>query len=454
MSNYCFMFNPKNKERIQIRIRNIGSHGEGVGDYQGYTVFVEDALPGETVEVELFECKKRYGKGRLVKILQSSSHRVKPVCPLFGSCGGCQLMHLSYSQQLEVKRQRVVDTLQRLGKITDVEVFPCIPSPLSLSYRNKIQCPVRKGPEGFSIGLYARSSHDLVEVEACDIHCPIGEEVYRDTRKIIKLSGIEAYEPSTDTGELRHLLIKSAVNTQEVLVVLVTNQRPSVVLKKIAKKIKEESPRVKGVVHNLNTEKNNVILGRCYSLLEGAAYIQERISDLSFKVSPASFFQVNPAQAESLYLKALELAELKGDEVVLDAYCGVGTFSLHFARYAKKIIGIECVPEAIEDAKENAKLNQFSNVSFICAAAEEAINKLSAVDVVLLNPPRKGCELAVLQGLIRLKPKTLIYVSCDPATLARDLSFLCASGYRIDIVQPFDMFPQTIHVESLVKLSH
>jgi 23S rRNA (uracil1939-C5)-methyltransferase len=360
---------------------------------------------------------------------------------------------LSYSQQLEVKRQRVLDTLQRLGKMTNIEVAPCIPSPLPLSYRNKIQCPVRNSPEGISIGLYARSSHDLVEVEKCYIHCPIGEEVYSQTRKIIKGSGIKAYEPSSGTGELRHLLIKSAINMEEVMVILVTNQPPSTLLKRIAKKIKESCPLVQGVIHNLNTDNNNVILGRMYSTLEGASYIQERLGHFSFKVSPASFFQVNTAQAESLYLKALELADLKGDETVLDAYCGVGTLSLLFARHVKKVMGIECVPEAIVNAKENAELNQIGNTFFICAAAEDTIHTLSGIDLALLNPPRKGCELSVLSGLGRLKPQTLIYVSCDPATLARDLSILCSSGYRMDIVQPFDMFPQTIHVETLVKLT-
>ena len=447
------MFKPKNKNRLTIKIRNMGAHGEGIGDYEGYTIFVEDALPGETVEVELYECKKRYARAHLINILEPSEHRVQPICPLFGRCGGCQIMHLTYNKQLEVKRQRVLDALQRLGKITDVCVEPCMPSPSSLHYRNKIQCPVRNSPQGISIGLYARSSHDLVDVDKCYIHCSLGEDIYEKVREIIKQSGIQAYDPTSGTGELRHVLIKSAVKAQEVLVLLVIHQGPSTTLKDIAKKIMDVSPQVKGVVYNLNKKLDNVILGTEYGTLEGADFIMEKLCGLQFKVSPASFFQVNPAQAESLYLKALEMAQIAGHERVLDAYCGVGTLSLIFARHAKSVIGIECVHEAIEDAKTNAALNQIENVQFICAPAEVAVEKLSDVDMVLLNPPRKGCDEVVLNSVIRLKPKTVLYISCDPATLARDLSYLRSSGYHIDHVQPFDMFPQTAHVETLVKLS-
>ncbi len=446
------MFKQKNKSRLTIKIRNVGSQGEGIGDYEGYTIFVEDALPGETVEVELFECKKRYARARLIQILEASPHRVKPLCPLFGKCGGCQFMHLTYEKQLEAKRQRVEDALHRLGKISDVSVEPCCPSPSSLQYRNKIQCPVRNTPQGLSIGLYARSSHDLVDVEKCYIHCAIGEQVYEKVRHILKTSNIQAYDPIAGTGELRHILIKSAVHAHEVLVVFVVCKAPSKELQAIARKVMQACPEVKGIAYNLNTEISNVILGREYGILEGAGFVQEQLCGLQFKVSPASFFQVNPAQAEALYMTALEWAGLSGQEKVLDAYCGVGTLSLIFARHAQTVIGIECIAEAVEDAKINAALNQIQNAQFICAPAEVAVAKLSDIDVALLNPPRKGCDEAVLNSIIRIKPKTVLYISCDPATLSRDLSLLQASGYHIDKVQPFDMFPQTMHVETLVRL--
>ncbi len=447
------MTNPKIGNKIQTIIRSVGSHGEGVGDCQGYTVFVEDALPGEVVEAVIFESKKRYARALLNRLLQPSPHRVQPICPLSGTCGGCQLMHLSYDQQLEVKRQRVLDSLQRIGKLSSVEVAPCLPSPSPLYYRNKIQCPIRNTQEGISIGLYARSSHDLIEVERCFIHCSLGEEVYEKARALIKQSGIKAYDPATGTGELRHILVRSAIHAKEVLVLLVTHRKISKSLLKLAHEIMDACPYVKGVVHNLNTAQTNVILGAEYETLVGCGHIHETLCGLTFKVSPASFFQVNTLQAEKLYLKALEWAGLAGNEVVLDAFCGVGTLTLLFAKRAAKVIGIECVPEAIQDAKYNAELNQVNNASFICGKVEEAIHKLPDIDIILLNPPRKGCEPEALQGIIQIKPRTVLYISCDPATLARDLAILCSSGYAVDRVQPFDMFPQTVHVETLVKLS-
>lgn len=437
---------------ISLKIHGIGSGGEGVGYFNGYTVFVDGALPGETVEVKLTLCQKRHGWGDLLSIATSASNRMKPVCPLFGRCGGCQLMHLAYESQLDVKRQRVVDAMVRIGKIEDCNVAECIASPSSLSYRNKIQLPVQNGANGLKIGLYARGSHDLVEVEKCYIHGELGEEVYRSAREILMQSGIEAYDPITGKGELRHLIIKSAVHTGESLVIFVTNQEPTPLLKRLAKEITKKSPAIRGVVHNRHAGKENVILGRKFTVLEGNGYICEKLCELTFKISPASFFQINPKQAEQLYTKALEFAELSDEDVVLDAYCGVGTLSLVFAKHAKKVIGVECVPDAIEDAKENAKLNGIENVQFVCAASEDWIGSMASADVVLLNPPRKGCELSFLEGLNRLRPKKIVYVSCDPATLARDLKHLQDFGYRIDAIQPFDMFPQTAHVECVAKL--
>lgn len=444
---------PQVNEVISLSIDNLGSSGEGIGHYHGYTIFVEGALPGELVEVRLSDCQKRYGRAVLLSITKPSPDRVPPACPLFGRCGGCQLMHLAYDKQLTVKQQRVVDALQRIGKINDVQVQPCLPSPASLGYRNKIQLPVRQSEEGLVLGLYARGSHDLVELDHCLIHCELGEEVYRQVSSILKGSGIEAYQPSTYTGELRHVIIKSASHTGEALLVLVTNRLPSTLLKRIAEQVKERCPAIKGVVHNLNTERDNVILGKKFEVLAGVGSIQDVLCGLTFKVSPASFFQVNPRQAECLYAKAVEFADLQGNETVLDAYCGVGTLSLIFARKAKKVIGVECVSEAITDAKENAKLNQIGNTSFVCANAEEYIRTLSHIDVVILNPPRKGCDPAFLEGIKRLRPKKVVYISCDPATLARDLGVLRSGGFQIKGIQPYDMFPQTAHVECVVSLA-
>jgi len=432
---------PKKDQIISLEIHGMGSGGEGVGSQDGYVVFVDGALPGELVEARMVESRKRHGFAELHSITRSSPDRMKPPCPLFGRCGGCQVMHLAYPNQLEMKRQRVVDALQRIGKI-DSFVAPCLPSPSPLAYRNKIQLPVKSSGKEIAFGLYARSSHDLVEVDACPIHCSLGDAVYQTVRKILKRCD----------QELRHLLIKSAVRTQETLVIVVANRPPSPLLSELAQEILAAHPSIQGVVHNQHAGRDNVILGRIYQTLAGSNTIQERLGDLTFKISAASFFQVNPAQAERLYEKAVEFADLTGKESVLDAYCGVGTLSLYFAKRAKKVLGVECVAQAIENARENAKLNGIRNVSFSVAAAEDVIGKLSQIDVALLNPPRKGCEPSFLDGLGRLSPKKIIYISCDPATLARDLARLLKFGYEVDAVQPFDMFPQTTHVETVVRL--
>jgi 23S rRNA (uracil1939-C5)-methyltransferase len=424
-----------------------------VGRLGGYTLFVDGALPGERVHVRCIEAQKNYGRAQLLSILEASPDRVKPPCPLFGTCGGCQLMHLSYPKQLEIKRQRVIDALQRIGKIKDVEVPLCLPSPSPLSYRNKIQLPVKSAPEGVAFGLYVQGSHQLVEVPSCLIHCAMGDEIYREVSALVKKGGVTAYCPETGEGELRHLLIKSAIHTGEALVIFVTASGNKEKWVPLAKQILERSSQVKGVVQAINKQKGNRILGQSFEVLAGAGYIHETLGELIFKVSPASFFQVNSEQAMFLYAQALKFADLEETETVLDAYCGVGTLSLFFAKQAKRVIGVESVPEAIQDAKENAVMNKISNVSFVCANAETYCGTLKAIDVAVLNPPRKGCDLLLLKELKRLHPKTVVYISCNPSTLARDLAYLRDFGYKVEAIQPFDMFPQTAHVECVVKLN-
>lgn len=433
---------PQLHQKITLSIKRLGIHGEGIGDYEGFTVFVDGALPGEIVTAEITEVRKNFARATVISTEKTSPHRVTPPCPVFGRCGGCRLMHLDYSQQLETKRQRVVDALERIGKIFNVPVPACIPSPNPLSYRNKIQLPVVMDPE-LRMGLYAFNSHDVVEIEKCYIHCSLGEQVFSKVKQILKA------EPDPS---LRFVLIKTGVNTNQVLVILVTEGEGAPNLPATAEKIMESSPEIKGVVQNINTSSGNVVLGKTFKTLAGHSSIVDKICGLHFKVSPASFFQVNPAQAENLYKTALEFCQLKGDETVLDAYCGVGTLSLILAPHARQVIGVECVPDAIADAEDNAKRNQIKNTVFHCAQAENFIGTLSAVDVAVLNPPRKGCEPAFLEKLLQLKPRRIVYISCDPATLARDLAIL-QKEYTVNTVQPFDMFPQTVHVESIASLS-
>ena len=440
-------------KKMDLTIDRLGINGEGVGQWYGYTIFVDGALPGEQVYASLYEKRKSFGRAYVVRRDTNSPHRAEPICPLFGTCGGCQLMHLTYSEQLVAKRQRVVDALVRIAKLPDVEIPPCIPSPSPLAYRNKIQLPVAPGQAHLRLGLYARNTHELVEMEQCHIHCSLGERAFKQIKDRLQASSITSYDPKTGKGELRHVLIKTAVFTQEILVTFVTTGAPSFELQEVARAIMQAMPEVKGVVLNINSSPDNTVLGHEYQVLCGEKSIKEKLCGLTFTVSSASFFQVNPPQAEHLYQTVLEKSALSGKETVLDAYCGVGTLSLLLAKGAKSVIGVECVSEAIADAKENARINDIANVEFICAEAESYIQTLSSIDVAILNPPRKGCEKSLLEKLATLKPERIVYVSCDPATLARDLHFLAEKGWEIESVQPFDMFPQTAHVESVATLS-
>ena len=348
-----------------------------------------------------------------------------PSCPLFGRCGGCQLMHLSYAQQLVWKRDRIVTAFQRAGLTADI--LACEPSPQQFAYRNKIQLPYQSG----RLGLYALHSHELVPIEHCPVHCPLGEKAFHHVRKLLK-------QP------LRYLLIKTAVYSEQVLITLVTHTDIDLTL--FAKQLMRAMPEIRGVVQNINNSPGNVILSDQFRTLAGEGTIEETLLGLSFQVSPASFFQINSPQAERLYQTAIDWAALQGHETVLDAFCGVGTLSLLFAKQAKDVIGIECVPQAIANAKENAIRNNISNAQFHCARAEEFSYK--DCDLILLNPPRKGCDPRLLNTLL---PRPILYISCDPDSLARDLATL--KGHRIQRVQPFDMFPQTMHVECLVQLA-
>lgn len=444
---------PRYNQNISVTIQSLGMNGEGVGYWHGYTIFVDGALPGEEVRGRLIQRESKFGRLQVSSIHNSSPGRVEPPCPLFGRCGGCQLMHLSYEHQLELKRQLVIQAFERVGRLTDIQVEPCVASPSPLAYRNKIQLPVAASSEGIQIGLYARNSHELIGVDHCLVHCDLGESVFHKVSTIVKESGISPYIHEDHSGELRYVLIKTAVNTQQVLVTFVTNGEGSDTFHTIAETIMQQCPKVKGVIQNINNLQGNVVLSGGFRVLAGNAYIEEEVLGLTFKVSPASFFQVNTAQAENLYTKALEISELEGSETVLDAYCGVGTLSLMIARKAKQVIGIECVPEAIRDAIANAALNNIHNAKFLCDQAEAAISSLSSIDVAFLNPPRKGCDQKFLEKLAELSPKRIVYISCDPGTLSRDLAFLRKVNYSIGTIHPFDMFPQTSHVECVAVAS-
>ncbi|MEX1013265.1 MAG: 23S rRNA (uracil(1939)-C(5))-methyltransferase RlmD [Waddliaceae bacterium] len=420
---------------MKIKITSVGSSGEGVGSLDGLKVFIEGALPGEIVDVELTEQKKNYAIGKLLSIETVSPFRQDPPCPFFDRCGGCHLQHVTYEGQLQLKRQRVIDALTRIGKFEDPKVDQTLPSPTAFHYRNKIQLPVSKDLE---IGLYARGTHEIVPIDHCMIHCEAGEKVFKQVRPLIKIPGI------------RNLYIRTSIKHEETLVTLVTDGTND--MRGLAKEI-IKIENVVGVMESVNKRADNVILGNTFTLLEGKDHIVEELLGTSFKLSAPSFFQVNPLQAENLYQTALAFADIQPTHTVVDAYCGVGTLSLLAAKQAEKVIGIEVVPEAIENANQNALINDIQNCRFILNQTEKYIQRLKEIDVVFLNPPRKGCDPQVIDALETLKPKKIVYISCDPATLARDLKLLCEKGYAIAKIKPVDMFPQTMHVETVVELN-
>lgn len=421
-----------------VHITSLSSTGEGVGSIEGLKVFVEGALPGEAVSVELIKRKKNYAKGRMLSILNTSPERTNPICPLFGECGGCQVMHLQYPAQLALKKQRVVDALERIGGFSKPQVLPCLPSPTSIGYRNKLQLPVIWDHEKKIIGMYRKKSHEIIPIERCLIQSPQVEEVFSLISKRLNIPSV------------RYVLIRNAIFNDEALVVFVTDGRFAEEIQEFGKRLYEASPLIKGVVETVNTRKDNVILGKTFHTLAGRPYLIEWLLEKQFKLSAAAFFQVNPAQTERLYEKALAYADIQPNETVLDAYCGVGTLALFAADRARHVFGVECVVSAIENAIENAQLNHVSNCTFTCGLMEKMIKQFDT-DVVFLNPPRKGCERTLLDALLKKQPKKIVYISCDPATLARDLSYL-SEFYQLKEIQPLDMFPQTMHVETVVSL--
>jgi len=426
---YLLCFDMINNQTVNIQ--SIGALGEGIGTLSdGLKVFVEGALPGEEVEILLTQKKKNYARGQLLRVVTSSPSRISPICPLFGTCGGCHLMHLNYEEQCRLKRQRVIDALQRVGKQVDLPlVHACIPSPHPLHYRNKIQLPIEISDHHHKIGLYRKQTHDVIDVPQCFIHNHAGEQLYTWLREHLPLN------PS-----LHHVLIRQGIFSKETLLVLVTKGDTD--LRAFSAKVMQVFPRVVGVVENINTSAHNVVLSTCFRPLAGRPYFTEQLRGKTFRIGPGSFFQVNAWQAENLIDTVVTLAQLQPHEVVYDAYTGVGTFALFMADHAKRVIGTECVAEAISYAKQNAQLNGHHNCEFFVQEAQPR-----SADVTLLNPPRKGCDRSVLDNL---NSPRVIYISCDPATLARDLALL--SQYKVCSVTPFDLFPQTIHVETVVVL--
>lgn len=446
----------KKGENYILDIVSLGHSGEGVGRYQDFTVFVPHALPGEQVKVNIIEVKKSYAKGRLIAVISASAERSEPACSLYQKCGGCQLQHLSYPAQLAAKRQQVVDAVTRIGKITDVDIKPTLGAADPWYYRNKMQFPVGLVNNEIAIGCFEQGTHRIVHTENCLIQHKANNIIAQQVRTVLSQLGIAPYDERTGQGVVRHVLGRVGTASDEVMVVLVTATNELPYKEQVIAQLQAKIPGLASIVQNINNKNTNIIMGNRTITLWGKDTITDSLGDFSFNISARSFFQVNTSQANVLYDKAVEYAALTGTETVIDAYCGTGTITLFLAQKAKKVIGIEIVEPAIKDANENAKRNGVSNVEFIVGDAIDVMPNLYKKgirpDVIVVDPPRAGCERTVLETFVNMQPDRIVYVSCNPASLARDLAILAEYGYKTIEIQPVDMFPQTFHVECCVWL--
>ena len=449
---------------VRLTISDIGTDGEGIGKVDGYTLFVKDAVIGDTITARVIKLKKNYGYGRLMEVIEPSKDRVEPVCPVARQCGGCQIQQMSYDAQLDFKRKLVEGNLRRIGGFPDINVLPVIGMDEPYHYRNKAQYPVGRDKDGnVVIGFYAGRTHCIIDNQDCAIGARENVKILTAIRDYINENKVSVYDENTGKGAVRHILIRKGFHTGQVMVCIVVNgeslpQEDKLVAKLTGLELWEnEGGNIYSVMININRENTNVILGDRCRTLWGKDYIEDSINGITFQISPLSFYQVNPVQTEKLYGKALEFAGLTGNEVVWDMYCGIGTISLIMATRAKKVYGVEIVPAAIENAKNNASINGLDNAEFYVGKSEEIAPKLAeqgaVPDVIVVDPPRKGCDEALLDTIVKMQPERVVYVSCDSATLARDLKYLAARGYEVKTVQPVDQFCHTVHCETVVKLS-
>ena len=454
---------------VTVEITDIGVSGEGIGHVDGYTLFIKDAVIGDVVEAKVMKAKKNYGYARLMKVITPSEYRVEPKCAFARRCGGCQIQEMSYDRQLVFKDQKIRGNLERIGGFTkdqiDTVMQPVVGMEHPFGYRNKAQFPFGTDKEGNPItGFYAGRTHDIIANTDCALGVEQNKEILEIILQYMRENKIKSYDEKTGKGLIRHALIRYGFKTKEIMVCLVVNGKR---LPK-AERLIEKLIQIEGMTSitiSPNTRRDNVIMGDSYEILWGQGYITDYIGNVKYQISPLSFYQVNPVQTEKLYGLALEYADLKGDETVWDLYCGIGTISLFLAQKAKQVYGVEIVPQAIDDAKENAKINAIDNAEFFVGKAEEVLPEYYAeyerehngetahADVIVVDPPRKGCDETLLETIVKMQPEKVVYVSCDSATLARDLKYLCANGYEIKMCRGVDQFPQSVHVETVVLLS-
>lgn len=468
----------KKNDIVTIKIQDISNEGEGIGKIDGYPFFVKDAVIGDTALVRVTKVKKNYSFGRLEKVTEPSAFRVEPVCPIHKQCGGCQIQAMDYKKQLEFKESKIKNNLVRIGGFTpefvDSVMEPIVGMEYPFRYRNKAQYPIGTDRDGNpAAGFYAGRTHSIIPNTDCYLGAEENKEILEIILSYMKENHVTAYDENTGTGLLRHVLIRKGFTSGELMVCLVVNRAGKQYLPKQDKLIGALSkvPGMTSISVSINTENTNVIMGKEVCTIWG----KDRISDtihvrdsvngfaltgkgIAFSISPLSFYQVNPVQTEKLYSLALEYAQLTGKETVWDLYCGIGTISLFLAGGAKQVYGVEIVPDAIEDARKNAQSNGIENAEFFVGKAEEVLPEKFEkegifADVIVVDPPRKGCDSACLETMLKMRPERIVYVSCDSATLARDLRVLCDGGYEVKRVRGVDQFGMTVHVETVCLLS-
>ena len=459
-------------DTVTVEITDIGVNGEGIGKVDGYTLFIKDAVIGDTVEAKVMKAKKNYGYARLMKILHPSLDRVEPRCAFARRCGGCQIQEMSYERQLAFKEKKVRENLERIGgfspELLDQTTEPIIGMDVPFEYRNKAQFPFGTDKEGNPVtGFYAGRTHDIIANTDCALGVPVNQEILEIILDFMKKNKISSYDEKTGKGLLRHVFIRYGFTTGEIMVCLVVNGTKIPHVEALIKEL-VKIPGMTSITMSPNTRQTNVIMGDSFVALWGQGYITDYIGEIKYQISPLSFYQVNPVQTEKLYSLALEYADLKGNETVWDMYCGIGTISLFLAHRAKKVYGVEIIPQAIDDARANAKINGIDNAEFFVGKAEEVLpewykthrdsqrqdgGEMVKADVIVVDPPRKGCDEALLETIVDMAPEKVVYVSCDSATLARDLKYLCGRGYELRRVRAVDQFPMTTHVETVCLLS-
>ncbi|QVK17687.1 23S rRNA (uracil(1939)-C(5))-methyltransferase RlmD [Mycoplasmatota bacterium] len=447
---------PVEKNRLyDVEITGMTHQGLGVAKVNNFPIFIKNSLPGESISVKIIAIKKNFAIGKVLQMYKKSEDRVEPNCPIYNQCGGCSIQHLSYNGQLTIKKDMVQETLKRIGKI-DINVHDCIGMDDSWKYRNKTQVPFGLSNGNVVAGFYKENTHEIIDMTSCDIQDKVTDEIINYMKVISKRYNITPYNEESHSGILRHVIVRKGYITDEYMVTLVTKEENLKNKEEVINDLITKFPLIKSIIQNINKSKTNTIMGEKTVVLYGKPYIYDYIGDVKFAISSRSFYQVNPVQTKKLYDKVLEYANLTGNEYIIDAYCGIGTIGLYLSKQAKAIYGVEIIPDAIENAKLNAKLNNFTNAHYEAGKAEEIIKNWQEdnikPDVIVVDPPRKGCDKKLLETIIEMEIPRIVYVSCDPATLARDLKILNENNYKIIEVQPVDMFPHTMHVECVIGI--